>query len=63
MTDHEKMKALMKELGLSNSDLAKELGLKESTVNQRLKPSNPQGFPTWAKSFLYGYKRGKENRI
>lgn len=56
------MKALMKELGLSNADLAKGLDLKESTVEQRLKPSHKGGFPSWAKAFLLGYKKGKQNR-
>lgn len=63
MTNHEKMTALKKELGLSNADLAEILELTEGSVKTLLAPSNKQGFPTWAKALLYGYERGKENMV
>lgn len=63
MAINKKFKALAIELGLIKklkyglydcSRLASELGLKEASVKQMLRPSAPT--PTWVTAFLLGYK-------
>lgn len=66
MTNKE-FQSLLLELGLIQkrkhglldcSKLANELGLKEASVKQMLRPSAPT--PTWAKAFILGYNARKD---
>lgn len=59
MNNHEKLKALMQELGLSYYDIAQITGLKYDSIKNQLQPSKP--FPRWANLVLYVWERAKEN--
>ena len=50
-TDHEKLKALMKERGLNYFDIAKITGLTYNTVKTSLQPNRE--VPRWVKLVLY----------
>lgn len=55
MTDHQKFKALLNELGLSRRDLAQKLGIKYTSLTNQLAPAKE--LPKWAKSMLITYER------
>lgn len=51
MTDHEKLKALMKERGLSYYDIAEITGHSYNSVKSMLQPNKE--IPRWVKLVLY----------
>lgn len=51
MTDHEKLKALMKERGFSYSDIAEITGHSYNSVKSMLQPNRE--IPRWVKLVLY----------
>lgn len=55
MTDHEKFKALLDELGLSYKELAEAIGMKYDSVKNQLAPSKP--LPKWALTMLITKER------
>lgn len=50
MTEHEKFKDLLEQLGISYKDLADKLGMKYTSVTNQLAPAKK--LPRWAKSML-----------
>lgn len=54
MTDHEKFKALLQELGLSYQDLSELMGFTYDSTKSLLAPAKE--LPKWAKSMLIVYK-------
>ena len=60
MTDNEKFKALMKDLGLNYHKIAKITGHTYDSVKMMLQPK--RDLPRWAKLVIYVWGRGqKEN--
>ena len=59
MTDHEKLKALMKERGLNNfHDIARITGHSYQSVKTMLQPNRE--IPRWVKLVLYVWEDGKK---
>jgi hypothetical protein len=62
MTDHQKLKALMKERGLNFFDIAEITGHSYNSVKSMLQPNRE--LPRWVKLVLYVWEGGqKENEI
>lgn len=57
MTDHEKLKTLMNELGLSYHDIAKITGHTYNSVKSMLQPSRE--IPRWVNLVLYVWDKKK----
>lgn len=55
MTDHEKLKALMKERGLNFFDIAEITGHSYNSVKSMLQPKKE--VPRWVKLILYLYDK------
>ncbi len=53
MNDHQKLKALLKDLGLNYHDIARITGLNYYSVKNQLQPKKK--IPTWMKLVLYVY--------
>lgn len=53
-------KILKRELKLTNKDIADIVGLEPTSVNTML--SKNRELPTWAKSMIYGYRKGSFNK-
>lgn len=60
MTDHQKFKALLDELGLSYRQLAEEIGMKYTSVTNQLAPAKE--LPKWAKSMLVVWERWEKRK-
>jgi len=50
MTDHQKFKALLDEVGLTREDFSELMGMKFTSMTNQLAPAKE--FPKWAKSAL-----------
>jgi hypothetical protein len=62
MTDHEKLKALMKERGLNFFDIAKITGHSYNSVKSMLQPNRE--LPRWVKLVLYVWEgKQKQNKV
>jgi len=55
---HQDFRDLKKEFKLTNSDIAKIVGLKVDSVKNQTQPNEP--LPTWAKAMIYVWKKQKE---
>ena len=58
MNDHEKLKALMKDLGLSYHDIAKITGHTYNSVKSMLQPS--RDIPRWMNLVLFVWENKKK---
>ena len=58
MTDHEKLKALMKERGLNFHDISRITGHSYQSVKTMLQPNKE--LPRWVKLVLYVWEGGKK---
>ena len=60
MTDHQKLKALMKELGLNYHDVSKITGHSYDSIKTMLQPN--KDLPRWMKLVLYVWERRDKDR-
>ena len=60
MSDHEKFKALLDELGLSREDFAELMDMKFTSMTNQLAPA--KDLPKWAKSVLIVHERLEEKK-
>lgn len=64
MTDHQKFKELLDEVGLSREEFAELMDMKFTSVTNQLAPGDkkPKSLPKWAKSVLIFHERWKKRK-
>lgn len=60
MTDHQKFKALLDEIGLSREEFAELMDMKFTSVTNQLAPAKE--LPKWAKSVLIFHERWQKRK-
>lgn len=61
MNDHQKLKALLKDLGLNYYDIARITGLTYDSIKNQLQPKKK--IPSWVHLVLYVYLKMKRKLI
>lgn len=60
MTDHQKFKSLLDELGISREEFAELMDMKFTSVTNQLAPAKE--LPKWAKSVLIFHERWEKRK-